>query len=116
MGGVAVASAVRVGAWWDARLNGPNDVLGCDAKLAGILAERWGEAVVIGIGINVYQRRDDLAVPTATSVLLAAQAAPAEGPDLRERLLTAALGELAPWDCARLDPPHPRPAERWRLR
>src|SRR2546429_6861556 len=116
MGGVAVASAVRVGAWWDARLNGPNDVLGCDAKLAGILAERWGGAVVIGIGINVYQRRDDLAVPTATSVLLAAQAAPAEGPDLRERLLTAVLRELARWYCAWLDQPHPGAADGCGLR
>ena len=116
LSGVAVAAALREVAGVDARLKWPNDVLAGDAKLAGILAERWGEAVVIGIGINVYQRRDDLAVPTATSVLLAAQAAPADGPDLRERLLTAVLRELAGWYRAWLDQPHPGAADGCGLR
>jgi len=116
LSGVAVAAALREVAGVDARLKWPNDVLAGDAKLAGILAERWGEAVVIGIGINVYQRRDDLAVPTATSVLLAAQAAPADGPDLRERLLTAVLRELARWYRAWLDQPHPGAADGCGLR
>jgi BirA family transcriptional regulator, biotin operon repressor / biotin---[acetyl-CoA-carboxylase] ligase len=107
LAGVAVAAALREVAGVDSRLKWPNDVVAGDAKLAGILAERWGTAVVIGIGINVYQRRDDLAVPTATSVLLAAQAAPAAGPDLRERLLAAVLRELARWYRAWLDQPHP---------
>ena len=116
LSGVAVAAALREVAGVDARLKWPNDVLAGDAKLAGILAERWGEAVVIGIGINVYQRRDDLAVPTATSVLLAAQAAPSAGPDLRERLLTAVLRELARWYRAWLDQPHPGAADGCGLR
>jgi BirA family transcriptional regulator, biotin operon repressor / biotin---[acetyl-CoA-carboxylase] ligase len=116
LAGVAVAAALRETAGVDARLKWPNDVLAGDAKLAGILAERWGEAVVIGIGINVYQRRGDLAVPTATSVLLAAQAAPAAGPDLRERLLTAVLRELARWYRAWLDQPHPGVADGCGLR
>src|SRR5215469_9867125 len=80
------------------------------AKLAGILAERWGESIVLGIGINVFQRRDELPVPTATSVLLAAPeaaAAAAAGADMRERLLTAVLEELARWYRAWLDQPRP---------
>jgi BirA family transcriptional regulator, biotin operon repressor / biotin---[acetyl-CoA-carboxylase] ligase len=104
LAGVAVASALRGTAGVDARLKWPNDVLAGDAKLAGILAERWGEAIVVGTGINVFQRRDELAVPTATSLFLTA---PAAGTGMRERLLTAVLGELARWYRAWLDQPHP---------
>jgi BirA family transcriptional regulator, biotin operon repressor / biotin---[acetyl-CoA-carboxylase] ligase len=106
LAGVAVASALAETAGVDARLKWPNDVLADGNKLAGILAERWGEAVVVGTGINVFQGRDELPVPTATSVLLAAPAASA-GVDVRERLLTAVLGELARWYRAWLDQPHP---------
>jgi BirA family transcriptional regulator, biotin operon repressor / biotin---[acetyl-CoA-carboxylase] ligase len=34
-------------------LKWPNDLLVAERKLAGILAESWGDAVVVGIGINV---------------------------------------------------------------
>jgi BirA family transcriptional regulator, biotin operon repressor / biotin---[acetyl-CoA-carboxylase] ligase len=115
LAGVAVASALVKTAGVDARLKWPNDVLAGGAKLAGILAERWGEAIVLGIGINVFQRRDELPVPTATSLLLAAPqaaataaaAAGADGPDVRERLLTSVLDELARWYRAWLDQPRP---------
>lgn len=119
LAGVAVAAAVAETAGVDARLKWPNDVLAGDDKLAGILAESWGEAVVVGAGINVCQRHDELPVPTATSLLLAAPAAMATAPGspapgspaspapvgprgvaaagVRERLLAAVLGELARW-------------------
>lgn len=47
-----------------ARLKWPNDVLVGDAKIAGVLCEvrrapGGGDAVVIGIGLNVGQLRDD---------------------------------------------------------
>ena len=113
LAGVAVASALRDTAGVDARLKWPNDVLAGDAKLAGILAERWGEAIVIGIGINVFQRRGELPVPTATSVL---QAAPSAGPEIRERLLTGMLRELARRYRAWLDQPHPGDADGCGLR
>jgi BirA family biotin operon repressor/biotin-[acetyl-CoA-carboxylase] ligase len=71
---------------------------------------------VIGIGINVYQRRGDLTVPSATSVLLAAPTAPAAGSDLRERLLTAVLHELARRYRAWLDQPKPGAADGCGLR
>ena len=112
LAGVATASALVETAGVDARLKWPNDVLAGGAKLAGILAERWGEAIVLGIGINVFQRRDELPVPTATSLLLAApdavsRPAGADGPDVRERLLAAVLDELARWYRAWLEQPRP---------
>src|SRR5215470_6491119 len=111
LAGVAVASALERTAGVDARLKWPNDVLVGDAKLAGILAERWGDAVVVGTGINGLQQRGELPVPTATSLVMArgngpaheqgagpapekgtgpAEApGPAGGADMRGRLLTA---------------------------
>ena len=53
--GVAVAAGVRSAAGVAARLKWPNDILVGDRKLAGILAEQSadGDAVVIGVGLNV---------------------------------------------------------------
>jgi BirA family biotin operon repressor/biotin-[acetyl-CoA-carboxylase] ligase len=55
-------------------LKWPNDVLVDDRKLAGILLERVetpiGPAAVIGVGLNVTLRRDELPVETATSLAL----------------------------------------------
>lgn len=51
--GIAVATAVRSAAAVAATLKWPNDVLAGEAKLAGILAEQSGDAVVIGVGVNV---------------------------------------------------------------
>ena len=69
--GVAVAEAVRAVAEVDAVLKWPNDVLVGEHKLGGILVERVEDAVVVGIGVNVSLRADELPVPTATSLALA---------------------------------------------
>jgi BirA family biotin operon repressor/biotin-[acetyl-CoA-carboxylase] ligase len=77
------------------RLKWPNDVLlpeDGDRKVSGILCELLGSGpdhlVVIGTGVNVDQTRDELPVPTATSLALAgAQVA-------REDLVIAYLGQL----------------------
>ena len=116
LGGVAAASALAGTAGVDARLKWPNDVLAGGGKLAGILAERWGEAVVLGMGINVFQRRGELPVPTATSLRLAAPEAAAAGADVRERLLAAVLDELARWYRAWLDQSRPGDADGCGLR
>ncbi|MGN6253273.1 MAG: biotin--[acetyl-CoA-carboxylase] ligase [Marmoricola sp.] len=100
--GYAVARAVAAGA----RLKWPNDVLlpddGVEAgqgKLCGILVERveWKRPLaVVGIGINVDQRREELPVPTATSLALAGRTtdrAELFGQVLRE--LRSVLGMLA---------------------
>ena len=51
--GVAVAAAVTKATGVETGLKWPNDLLAADAKLAGILAEAAGDAVVVGIGLNV---------------------------------------------------------------
>ncbi|KAA1372975.1 biotin--[acetyl-CoA-carboxylase] ligase [Aeromicrobium fastidiosum] len=55
-------------------LKWPNDVLVDGRKIAGILLERvetdLGPAAVIGVGLNVSLRRDELPVETATSLVL----------------------------------------------
>jgi BirA family biotin operon repressor/biotin-[acetyl-CoA-carboxylase] ligase len=66
--GVAAASAVRRLAEVEVRLKWPNDLLIGERKLAGVLAERAGDAVIVGIGLNVLLREDELPVPTATSL------------------------------------------------
>lgn len=88
--GLAVAAAAeRIGAI-EARLKWPNDVLVGERKLAGILAEVSGDAVVVGVGLNVSLREDELPVPNATSLAL-------EGALVvdRDPVLRAVLRELA---------------------
>jgi BirA family transcriptional regulator, biotin operon repressor / biotin---[acetyl-CoA-carboxylase] ligase len=63
LAGVALASAVRTVAGVDARLKWPNDVLAGGAKLGGILAEAAGDAVVVGIGVNVSTEPGELPPP-----------------------------------------------------
>jgi BirA family biotin operon repressor/biotin-[acetyl-CoA-carboxylase] ligase len=107
---VSVASAVRAAAGVDARLKWPNDVLVGPAKLGGILAEAIGDAVVVGIGLNVSTEPGELPPPgptgggtlPATSLrALAApgQAAPGQGAGSgdRERLLTEILAVFERW-------------------
>ncbi|MFI8912086.1 biotin--[acetyl-CoA-carboxylase] ligase [Streptomyces sp. NPDC053513] len=74
--GVAAATGLAKAAGVDTSLKWPNDVLvsvgGEERKAGGILAERAGaDAVVIGLGINVTLREDELPVPAAGSLLLA---------------------------------------------
>lgn len=45
--------ATHCGADGDIRLKWPNDLLAGNAKLAGILLERQGDAVVVGVGVNL---------------------------------------------------------------
>jgi BirA family biotin operon repressor/biotin-[acetyl-CoA-carboxylase] ligase len=72
--GVALAEAVSEVAGVRASLKWPNDLLAPDgAKLAGILAESAGSAVVVGVGLNVSTRRDELP-DTGTSLDLVAGA------------------------------------------
>ncbi|WP_432995029.1 biotin--[acetyl-CoA-carboxylase] ligase [Dactylosporangium sp. CA-233914] len=109
LAGVALAEAVRRVARVDAYLKWPNDLLlkaassespgrsrraepGVDRKAAGILAEAAGGAVVIGIGLNVTLRENELPRPDATSLALSGAA----NTD-RDPLLRALLRALAEW-------------------
>ncbi|GGK65651.1 biotin--[acetyl-CoA-carboxylase] ligase [Sphaerisporangium melleum] len=67
---LAAATAVRRLAEVDVRLKWPNDLMIGERKLAGILAERVDGGVVIGMGLNVSLRAEELPVPTATSLVI----------------------------------------------
>jgi BirA family biotin operon repressor/biotin-[acetyl-CoA-carboxylase] ligase len=91
--GLAVLRAVEQVAGLGARLKWPNDVLlptDGDRKVCGILCELQPAGVVVGVGINVSQTREELPVDTATSLALAG----APGVD-RHALVVALLGQLA---------------------
>lgn len=60
VGGVAVALAVEHALGLSAQIKWPNDVMVNRVKVAGILAEARDGAVVLGIGLNVNQSRDEL--------------------------------------------------------
>jgi BirA family transcriptional regulator, biotin operon repressor / biotin---[acetyl-CoA-carboxylase] ligase len=70
LAGLAVVEAVAAVGRVDARLKWPNDVLVDGRKLAGILAERVDDAVVLGIGINVSTKAAELPA-TGTSLAIA---------------------------------------------
>lgn len=98
LAGLALVDAVRP---LDVALKWPNDLLVRSTssnygKCAGILAEAIGDAVVVGIGLNVSQRVDELPAPTdpdafpPTSLALAGNRATD-----RTDLLVRVLGRLA---------------------
>ncbi len=90
LAGVAVALALRGEAGVDAWLKWPNDVQVNGAKLAGILAEQAGDAIVVGTGINVSAGREEL---PAEATSLALEGARTD----RDRLLVGVLRELERW-------------------
>ncbi len=99
LAGVATATAVRQVSGLDAVLKWPNDVLLGPRKLGGILAEQSGDAVVIGIGLNVSTARDELPAAAtslpATSLLLEGSASLDRGLLLRRILAEAERWYLA---------------------
>lgn len=104
LAGVALVEAVARLAELDARLKWPNDLLVDDAKCAGVLAEAVPgggastepSAIVLGVGLNVTLRADELPEnPTglpATSLQLAGATATDRDP-----LLRALLRAVADW-------------------
>lgn len=60
VGGVAAAEAVERATNLAAQIKWPNDVMLNRRKVAGVLAEASDSAVVLGIGLNVNQTRDQL--------------------------------------------------------
>jgi BirA family biotin operon repressor/biotin-[acetyl-CoA-carboxylase] ligase len=115
LAGVAVASAVTAVTGVPTQLKWPNDVLAAPApapaasagpsvsaglsaaKLAGILAEAAGDAVVVGVGLNVSTEPGELPLPgpgalAATSLRIAGATALD-----REPLLAAILAGFERW-------------------
>jgi BirA family transcriptional regulator, biotin operon repressor / biotin---[acetyl-CoA-carboxylase] ligase len=104
--GLAVHRAVAHLGAVETRLKWPNDLLLGDEleKAGGILAQSDGDAVVVGIGINVTTTRAELP-PGATS--LAAEAAECTDRDPLLRAILRSLGEVYrawPGDPSRLRP------------
>jgi BirA family biotin operon repressor/biotin-[acetyl-CoA-carboxylase] ligase len=60
VGGIAVAESVERATGLAAQIKWPNDVMLNRRKVAGILAEVVGEAVALGVGLNVNQRLEEL--------------------------------------------------------
>ncbi|MFV0133986.1 biotin--[acetyl-CoA-carboxylase] ligase [Streptomyces sp. HMX87] len=95
--GVAVATGLSRTAGVDTALKWPNDLLvtvgGEERKAGGILLERAGDdGVVIGVGINVTLRAEELPVPVAGSLALAGAASTDRDP-----LLRGVLRSLEEW-------------------
>jgi BirA family biotin operon repressor/biotin-[acetyl-CoA-carboxylase] ligase len=125
LAGVATVSALRAKTGLEISLKWPNDVLAGVAgsvaagggaareggKLAGILAEQGGDAVVVGIGLNVSATESELPTSLATSLSLAGAA----DPD-RQAILIALLSELERWYLRWSGGPQPGDAEACGLR
>jgi BirA family transcriptional regulator, biotin operon repressor / biotin---[acetyl-CoA-carboxylase] ligase len=60
VGGIAAALTVERALGLASQIKWPNDVMVNRRKVAGVLAEAREGAVVLGIGLNVNQRRDEL--------------------------------------------------------
>ena len=79
--GVAVAESIETSAPGTApvRCKWPNDILINGAKVAGVLVETGGDAVIVGIGVNLVSHPDIRGVPTTD---LAREGAPGVDRDL----------------------------------
>ena len=102
LAGVALHEAVVETTGVATALKWPNDLLVAadGGKLAGVLAQTSGPAVVIGIGVNVDTRRHELPVDSATSLALAG-ARDVDRTDLLIAVLARLDARYAQWtDCA----------------
>ena len=97
LAGVAVAAAVTEVTGVEARLKWPNDVLAGEAKLAGILAEAAGDAVVVGIGLNVSAEPAELPAPGPGALPATSLRAAGATALNRENLLLAILAWFERW-------------------
>ena len=99
--GVAVADTLERMLGLSVQLKWPNDVMLRRRKVAGCLAEARDGSVVLGIGVNVNQTRDELP-PNAGSVLtLTGRGLDRE--DLLATLLDDLTGRYADWREGGLD-------------
>jgi BirA family biotin operon repressor/biotin-[acetyl-CoA-carboxylase] ligase len=101
---LAAAEAVAEASGVVARLKWPNDVVVSDRKLAGLLAETAGDAVVVGLGCNVsWGTLPEPIAQTATSLdLEGAEVSTADLLIAWLRALDARVGALERGDGATL--------------
>lgn len=106
---VALEDAVRVFLSRGATIKWPNDLLIDGAKLSGILLERGGDAVVIGIGVNLAHH-PDLSDRPATS--LAAQGVEVSAATFADVLADSFARWLSRWRGEGLEPVRQRWLDR----
>jgi BirA family biotin operon repressor/biotin-[acetyl-CoA-carboxylase] ligase len=99
---VAVHALVAPLCAGQARIKWPNDIMVGEAKLSGMLLERAGDAVVIGIGINVTGAPSGLDRPVTS--LWAQGAVDAEAGALCARLAEIFAHWLSIWRAQGVDP------------
>jgi BirA family biotin operon repressor/biotin-[acetyl-CoA-carboxylase] ligase len=90
---VAVARVIRQTTGLDARIKWPNDVTIQGRKVAGILTELHGAAAILGVGLDVNCRSEDLPPGVPATSLAIETGEPQERPAIAAALL-AALDEL----------------------
>ena len=93
----AAAEALSARCDLDVTLKWPNDLLVEGRKVGGVLAESTGDAVVVGFGVNVTTRRDELPRDDATSLALEARD-PVDRAPVLLALLRAIGNAYAGWD------------------
>ncbi len=89
--GLAMAEAVEAETGVVAGLKWPNDLLVGERKLAGILAEAAGDALVVGIGVNIEWHE----VPAELSAIATACNLEGGRPTTRAAVLHAFLGRYS---------------------
>ena len=104
--GLAVADGIQSASGLPTMLKWPNDVLVVSRKVAGILVEArtggtagdaTGNAIVVGAGINLHWRRDEIPsdlAESATSIAAEVESGRGERVPARAELLAAVLKEL----------------------
>ena len=93
--GVALAKTIRALApAIDFQLKWPNDVLADGAKCSGILLERSGDSVVIGIGVNLVSAPD---LPDRATASLAEKGASIDRDRFADALAVAMADALWTW-------------------
>jgi BirA family biotin operon repressor/biotin-[acetyl-CoA-carboxylase] ligase len=105
LAGLSVQRAVTRLAEVDAWLKWPNDLLvgPARAKAAGLLGQLADGALVLGVGLNVSTRADELPGPQATSLALAEAACIDRDPLLRA-ILRRLADDYTGWRAAAGDP------------
>jgi BirA family biotin operon repressor/biotin-[acetyl-CoA-carboxylase] ligase len=94
----ALAHAVAAETGLRADVKSPNDILIGGKKVAGVLGEASGGRVVLGIGVNVAQRADELPVrPRLPATSLALEGAEVDRTQLLATILETLEGRYDEW-------------------
>lgn len=106
---VALEEAVRVFLPTGATIKWPNDLLIDGAKLSGVLLERAGDAVVVGIGVNLAHHPD---LPDRPATSLAAHGAMVDAATFADVLAESFARWLSRWRGEGLEPVRQRWLDR----